>query len=389
MTLDIARLRADTPGVTGVLHFDNAGAALMPTPVHRAVIDHLDLEMSVGGYAAAARREGDWRRFYEVAARLVGGRPEEIAFVENATRSWDMAFYGLAFQPGDRILTARCEYASNAIAFLQTARRTGVSIEAVPNDASGALDVAALERMIDDKVRLIAVTHVPTNGGLVSPAEAIGAVARRHGLPFLLDACQSVGQMPIDVQRIGCTMLSATGRKYLRGPRGTGFLWVARDWIERLEPPMLDLHAASWVALNRYEMAADARRFENWERSYAGKLGLVAAIDYALAVGPEAAWARIQYLAERLRAALADIGCRVHDLGRTRGGIVTFSHPKLPAAALRQALAARAINVTVSTVSSTRFDMTDRGLDAIVRASIHYYNDEDEVAAFVQAVAAA
>jgi selenocysteine lyase/cysteine desulfurase len=241
--------------------------------------------------------------------------------------------------------------------------------------------------MIDERVKLIAITHVPTNGGLVNPAAAIGAVAREAGIPFLLDACQSAGQMPLDVQAIGCDMLSATGRKYLRGPRGTGFLYVRRGMIEKLEPPLLDLHAARWTARDRYTVRPDARRFENWEANQAAKLALGVAVDYALSLGLDAIRARVHALADELRARLAQIpGIIVRDIGAERCGIVTFTAAWMDAPSIKAALAAQGVNVTVSTVASTRLDMEARGLDHVVRASVHYYNSEEEVARFCGAL---
>ncbi len=389
MSIDLACARAETPGVGHVLHFNNAGMGLTPTPVLDAVIRHQQLEARIGGYEAADQADAAVERVYDAAAALIGASRDEIAVVENATRAWDMAFYGMTFRPGDRILTAVAEYASNYIAFLQVARRQGAVVEVVPNDIDGQIDAEALRRMIDGRVKLIAITHVPTNGGLVNPAEEVGKVARGAGIPYLLDACQSVGQLPVDVSRIGCDMLSATGRKYLRGPRGTGFLYVRRGFLDRLEPPFLDLHAAKWVAPDRYEIRGDARRFENWEGNVAAKIGLGVAIDYALGWGMEAVWARVRTLADSLRARLAEIpGVTVRDLGRVRCGIVTFTKNGTDPEAIKQALAAQRINVTTSSRSSTLIDMTGRQLDMVVRASVHYYNSEEEVDRFVRAAAA-
>jgi cysteine desulfurase / selenocysteine lyase len=378
--LDVRRARAETPGCDNVVHFNNAGAALMPQPVLDAVRGHLDREAAIGGYEAEAEAGARLDAVYDELAALIGARRQEIAVVENATRAWDMAFYGFTFAPGDRILTAKAEYASNYVAFLQVAARTGATIEVIPDDEDGALDVDALRATLDDRVRLIAVTHVPTNGGLVNPAAEIGAVAREADVPLLLDACQSVGQLPVDVREIGCDVLSATGRKFLRGPRGTGFLYVRDELLERLEPPFVDLHAAPWVERGRYQLRPDARRFENWEGYVAGKLGLGAAAAYARAWGIQAIQERVAGLAETLRAQLSPVGgVAVHDRGRERCGIVSFTIDGVSSEEVRAALAAAAINVSVSPRGQTRIDMEDRALPDLVRASVHYYNTEDEV----------
>ncbi len=389
MSLDIVKLRAETPGCRHVAHFNNAGASLQPQPVLETVIDHLRLEGEIGGYEAADRAEARHEAVYASIARLINCAADEVALIENATRAWDMAFYSLRFGPGDRILTSIAEYASNYIAFLQVARRTGAEIIAIPNDEHGQVSVEALEKLIDARVKLIAVTHVPTNGGLINPAAAIGAVARRHKIPFLLDACQSVGQLRIDVEAIGCDMLSATGRKYLRGPRGTGFLYVRRALLDHLEPPFLDLHAATWVAPDRYEILSDARRFENWESGIAGRLGLGVAVDYALALGMDKIEAELRAKAAHLREKLQALpGVTVHDIGAEKGGIVTFSKAGLDADAVKAGLTAARINVSTSGRSSTYLDMTARQLDQIVRASVHYFNTEVEIDQLCRTVAA-
>jgi cysteine desulfurase/selenocysteine lyase len=380
VTFDLARARRDTPACARVIHLNNAGAALPPTAVTEALTGHLNLEGEVGGYEAANRARDAIDRVYDAIATLLHCRPDEVAIIENATRAWDMAFYSLRFEKGDRILTAAAEYASNYIAFLQVAQRTGAVVEVIPDDAHGQVSVEALKRMLDEHVKLIAITHVPTNSGLVNPAAAIGRVARAAGVPYLLDACQSVGQMPMDVEAIGCDMLSATGRKYLRGPRGTGFLYVRRGFVERLEPPFLDLHAATLVAQDRYEIRPDARRFENWESYVAGKIGLGVAVDYALGWGLGAIRERVYALAGRLRAGLAALpGVAVRDPGVERCGIVTFTMAGREPGAIRQALGAQGISVHVSAVSDTRFEAESRERSGVVRASVHYYNSEDEI----------
>jgi selenocysteine lyase/cysteine desulfurase len=377
---DIVRLRAETAGCEQSTFFNNAGASLQPRAVVARVIEHLRLEERVGGYEAADLVAPELGRLYDSVARLLGCAPEEVALQENATRAWEMAFYSLRFAPGDRIVTAANEYASNYIAFLQVARRTGAEICVVESDQAGEVDLEALQGLLDDRVKLIALTHVPTNGGLVQPAARVGELARRAGIPFLLDACQSVGQMHMDVNLLGCDMLCATGRKYLRGPRGTGFLYVRSAMLAQMEPPLLDLRAATWVEKGKIEVRGDAKKFETWESAAALRLGLGVAIEYALALGLERIERRVQNLAALLRERLAEVeGVTVWDLGRVRCGIVTFTHQLHSAGEVMQWLQANGIAVRTIVRSSTRIDMEQRGLDELVRASVHYYNTEAEV----------
>ncbi len=396
MSIDVARIRADTPGCGNVLHLNNAGASLPPTVVLERVKAHLDLEAEMGPYEAADKAAAEYERVYASIAGMLGCAPEEIALVESATRAWDAVFYALAeqFQPGDKVLTAANEYVSNYLALLQTARRRDIEIVVVPSEANGEISLRALEGAIEQhggRVKLIALTHVPTNGGLVQPAAAVGRIAKRSGIPFLLDACQSVGQMPLRVEELGCDMLSAAGRKYLRAPRGTGFLYIRQSLLEKLEPPLLDMRSAEWVARDRYEIRKDAKRFETWEHSLACRLGLGVAVEYAMALGLENIAERVILLSEQLREALAAIpGVVVRDLpgrGRqSRCGIVTFTHERHAAQEIFERMRDRRIHVRVTPVMGTRIDMEDRGLPEMVRASVHYYNTEEELVRFTQAI---
>jgi len=298
-----------------------------------------------------------------------------------------MAFYSLPLKEGDRILTHESEYASNYLAYMHLARRRGVAIDVVPSDSHGQIDVKALAAMIGPKSRLIAITHVPTQGGLVNPAAEVGRIARRHGLTYLLDACQSVGQMEVDVGAIGCHMLSGTGRKFLRGPRGTGFLYVSNEIIADLDPPFIDLHAARWTSAAAYELAPGAKRFENWESNVAGRLGLAEAVRYATAIGVAAIEKRCAELADTLRRALAALpGVTIRDRGARRCAIVTFTLEGEAAPQVARRLTASRINVTHATPYSARLDFERRQLAGVVRASIHYYNTEDEIDRFCRAL---
>ncbi|HST15673.1 MAG TPA: aminotransferase class V-fold PLP-dependent enzyme [Gaiellaceae bacterium] len=385
--IDLERVRADTPGVAHVAHLNNAGSSLPPRQVHDAVVDHLQREAEIGGYEAARERKDRWEHTYDALARLLNTEREEIAVLENATRAWDMAFYAFPFAPGDRILTGRAEYASNWIALKQVTDRTGARIDVVPDDEHGQIDVAALESMIDDDVKLVSLVHVPTQSGLVNPAAEVGRVTRAAGIPLLLDACQSAGQIPLDVEELGCDILSGTGRKFLRAPRGTGFLYVRRGLIEELEPPLLDMRAADWQPDGTYTIRPDARRFENWETYYAGKVGLGVAVDYALDIGIEAIRARIVELAEQLRAALRELdGVTLLDRGEVLAATVTFTVDGVAPDEVQRRLEERAVNVSTMDASSAQLDYGPRGITESVRSSVHYYNDTGDLNRLVEGV---
>jgi len=385
--IDIHAVRADTPACASLIHFNNAGAALMPDPVFDAITEHLQLEREQGGYEAHKLAVDKVNSFYSEFATLLGCESSEIAYVENATRAWDMAFYGLQLEKGDRVLTHGSEYVSNFLALLQQSRRRGIEIDLVPSDEFGQVDVGAMEAMVTTKTRLIAITHVPTQGGLVNPVEAVGRIARKHGLIYMLDACQSVGQIDIDVNKIGCHVLSGTGRKFLRGPRGTGFLYVATDIMDQIEPPFIDLHSAVWTEKGSYTLAAGATRYENWECYIAGKIGLARAVLYARDIGLNAIEERVTSLAATLRDALSNVpGVTVQDLGQKKCGIVTFQKHGEQASDMVVRLREKRINVSYTDSESARIDFAEREIDEVVRASVHYYNTENEIDHFIELV---
>lgn len=375
----LAAVRADTPGCERFAHFDNAGASPAPRPVFDRVSRHLAREQAIGGYGAQREAAAELDGFYASVARLINAHPSEIAFAESATRAWDMAFYGIGFRPGDRILCCRSEYASNYLAFLQMRQSKGVEVEVIPDGPDGAVDVAFLASRLDGKVKLVNICHVPTSNGLVNDAAAVGAILRDHPAIYILDACQSIGQQAIDVQAIGCDILSATGRKFLRGPRGTGFLYVAGRTLPLIEPPFADLRSASSPDRQALQWAPGCRRFEGWEYPVASKLGLKAAIDYASELGVANIESRIAELSSGLRQRLSGIrGVSVLDRGGRQSAIVTIAAENSDVERLRRQLADRATSATVIDGTDTMLDL-ESASGRILRLSPHYFNTTREI----------
>jgi len=386
--IDVDRARGLTPGCQQVLHLNHAGASLLPQPVLDAVVGHLQLEAQIGGYEAADAAAPQIERTYAAVAELIGASPGEIALMDSATRAWDMAVYSLPIEPQDRVLISRAEYGSNAIALLQLQQRTGCQLVLVDDDEHGQIDLDALEReLAEDDAALVSLVHVPTQGGLVNPSAEVGRLCREAGVLFVLDACQSAGQLPLDVDELGCAVLTGNGRKFLRGPRGTGFLYMRRELIPQIEPVMLDLHAATWTAPDRYEVRDDARRFEMWEYDVAARVGLGVAVDHALGWGIDAIAERNSVLADGLRQRLAAIpGVTVHDQGEQRCAITTFAVDGVAARDVKARLRAEAVNVSVTNALSAQLDLPHRGLDSLVRASVHYVTTDDELDRFASLI---
>ncbi|MEU4744530.1 aminotransferase class V-fold PLP-dependent enzyme, partial [Actinosynnema sp. NPDC023658] len=355
------------------IFLDSAGSSLPPTEVLDEVVGHLRREAEVGGYVAAREREDDLEAGYGVFAELLGAEPDEVAFSDSATRSWLTAFDSVPLAAGDRVLFSEAEYAGTAIPILHRAREVGASAEAVPSDEFGQIDVDALKDLLDERVKLVSLVHVPTNGGLVNPAREVVDAAHEVGALVLLDGCQSIGQLSVRADELGADIITGTGRKWLRGPRGTGVLVVRREVAARLRPRLVDLHSAEWVAPDEIRLRDDARVHEVWEASTADRLGLIAAARYALAKGLDVIEREVGERATRLRGGLAELpGVTVRDLGVRKAGIVTFTVDGLPATEVRDRLAAAGVTVTVSGASSTLLDMTRRGVQRGVGGAPHY-----------------
>lgn len=353
-------------------------------------MQHLRLEQEIGPYEAAAAASALTRNFYTSLARLLHCRSEEIAFVENATRAWDLAIHAVDWRPGDEIITVESEYASNYLGLLHLVKRLDLKLITIARDDRGLIDLEALRRSLGPRSRMIALNHVASQRGDIQPAAAVGSIAREHGLWYLLDVCQAVGQLDLDVEALGCDFLCGSGRKYLRGPRGTGFLYVRGSRLEELEPVFIDLVSARWQSPDEFVWQEGALRFENFERFVAGQIGLGVAVDYALDLGMTAIEARVRLLGERLREALAEIdGVSVLEQAPERAGIVTFRKFDEEATDLHARLLRAGCNSSVASAESDRLDAARRELGDINRASPHYYNTEEEIERFAAVVARA
>jgi selenocysteine lyase/cysteine desulfurase len=388
--VNLAALRAETPGCANRVHFNNAGAALMPAPVIEVVREHVALEGAIGGYEADAEVRDRLAGAHAAVGEVIGAAPDRVAFVEHATAAVAAALSAVPFEPGDVIATTQNDYASSQIQYLSLARRFGVDVVRAPDAPEGGVDLVAMEEIIHRRrPKLVAVTHVPTNSGLVQDVASIGHMCRARDIVYLVDACQSVGQMPLDVEAIGCDFLAATARKYLRGPRGVGFLYVSDRVLDAgLEPLFIDMWGADWIESDLYQPAHDARRFEWWERSVALALGMGEAARYALTVGLEPIRDRTRALAATLRERLAAVpGVRVLDRGSELGATVSVGVEGRDANDLVRELRQRGINTSAQERVYAVLDFDAKGVETALRISPHYYNLESEIDALLGALA--
>lgn len=385
MQLNIEQLRDETPGTQSVIHFNNAGCSLPTKETVDVITEYLQMEAVTGGYELKEKYQTILDQFYKEAAQLINTSEDEIAITANASDSFNKAIYAIPFQKGDIVLASEVEYGNSYINFLKLKEEKGIEIQIIPSDEYGNLLLEKLEAMISPQVKLIAITHIPTNSGLITDAESIGAIAKKHNILYILDACQSVGHIPVDVEKIQCDFLTATSRKYLRGPRGLGFLYVKKAILKKLKPMSLDMVTAHWENADSYQLDLNIKMFEQWEKPYALVLGFSKAIAYLNQLGIENTWKRIQELSSYLRDNLKKIeGVTVRDIGTNQCGIVTFNIGSIPPEDVVKALLQNKINTSVSARFSTVLDMDKRGLSAVNRASLQYYNTKEEIDVFVE-----
>ncbi len=378
---EIKKFREDTPGCRERIHLNNAGAALMPHVVTKAMTDYLELEERIGGYESADKMSDSINEFYVSAAKLLNCKPGEIAFTANATDSFCRAISSIPFQPGDVILTSNEDYISNQITYLSFQKRFGIKLVRVASHASGGIDLDDLEACIKKyNPKLVAITHIPTNSGLIQPAEAIGTICKKYGVLYLLDACQSVGQLALDVQQLNCDFLSVTSRKFLRGPRGAGFLFVSQRVLDKgFEPLFIDMRGADWVEADKYIPRKDATRFEDWEFAYALVMGTKAAIDYCLQLDMNKIEYRVKHLADYIRTHLQEIkGVSTQDKGPSLAGLVTFHLKGSDPVFIKKHMLMKNINVVTSVRNYAVIDYDEKKVDWTIRVSPHYYNTIEE-----------
>ncbi|PMX01466.1 aminotransferase [Pseudomonas sp. FW215-R2] len=376
---EVLRLRDATPGCAQVIHFNHAGASLPSQATLDAVIGQLQRE-ALGGPMETADIQVQ-ERARSAAAALLNAQPEDIAFASSGSAAWSQAFNALGpWHSGERILVGRHEWAGN-LACMAEAVKAGARLEVIPCDARGAVDPQALAQMIDRHVRLIALTWLPANGGLINPAAQIGAIARRHGIPYFVDAGQALGQLPCDVQALQCDMLKGAARKFLRGPRGTALMYIRPEFLQRLLPVQRDVLSAPWDG-QRFTLRDDARRFETSEVSLALLAGLANALEEHQRIGATAIRKRIVELSQPLRRRMKEIpGLTLLDLGSAneQSGLIAFTLDGWDCVALKQALAERRINIGANGVAYTPLDMQARGLNSIARVSVSYLNTAEEI----------
>ncbi|GAB1446697.1 aminotransferase class V-fold PLP-dependent enzyme [Flammeovirgaceae bacterium] len=386
--MNLEAIRKDTPGCQFKIHFNNAGASLPPLPVTEAIRNYILFESTTGGYEAADIKKTEVQEFYISVAKLINTEENNIAFTSSATNSFSLAISSIPFERGDTVLIANEDYISNQIAFLSLQERFGIKLIRAKSLSTGGVDLNDMEELINKHhPKLVSLTHVPTNTGLIQPVEIVGKMCNSKEILYLVDACQSAGQIPLDVKKIGCDFLTATMRKFLRGPRGAGFLYVSDRVLEKkLTPLFVDMRGAEWTGPDTYEVRMTSKRFEEWELPYALVVGSKEAINYALNIGVENINARNKVLCNLLKNKLHSIKLKALDIGQDQSSIITIEMPGKHPNEVLQYLRALNINTSTAHRSNAQIDFKSKMVDWALRISPHYFNTEDEIDSLIQSL---
>lgn len=379
--MDLNAIRKDTPGCSDKIFLNSAGSSLMSKIVVDTIVNYLYEEQQFGGYETINRNSALINEFYKEAAKLINAKPDNIAFVTSSTDGYAKALSSISFKEGDCIITTNDDYVSNQIAFISLQKRYHIDIVRVANLPDHELDLEDFERLIKKyQPKLVAVTHIPTNSGLIQNVEGVGRLCKQYDILYLVDACQSVGQCVVDIEKIGCDFLTATGRKFMRGPRGTGILYVS-DRVLRTEmaPLFLDNEGAKWTAFNEYQLSSTAKRFEHFERSSASLLGLKEALKYANTLGMANIESYNRELSGKLRVNLQNMGFRVLDKGNNLSSIITFCQQDGNTETIQKLLRENNVFFTVSNKNNALIDFTSKNVDHAIRLSPHYFNTLEEI----------
>lgn len=380
----LARIRRDTPGLKGRLNLDNAGSSFMATPVIERMKAALEQDVLLGGYVAQEQQQNELDDIYPTLAALFGGLATDYAVVGSAVDGWTKAFYSLPLELGDNIVTAYTEYCANYVAYLQLKEKRGVEIRVARMAAEGGVDLEHLESLVDANTKLISITHMPSSSGEIVDVAAVGRIARKHDILFQLDACQSAGHIPLNVNDLGCDIMTGTARKFLRGPRGIGFLYVNERARQKMEPIVLTNQSAAWVQSDKYDLRSDTRVFEAWERSVVNQLGFKAALDYYQNIGVKEAGHTLLNVADYLRSGLAvKSNVSMTCPHSARSAIITFNLTGLSPEDVKMRMEGHGISTQIASVNHTRLDLEARQIDKAVRVSPHYYTTSEDVDRFL------
>lgn len=379
--MNIDQIRKDTLHCKNLIHFNNAGASLPTKFVNEAIIDFIREEEATGGYEMQDKYAEHLKGVYREIAKLIKSDEDEIALTDSASTAFSKALYSIPFKAGDEIITSEIEYSSNYLNYLKVKKDKGINIVTISGKGDAVIDLEKLEAAISKKTKLIAVTHMPTSSGAIAPVVEVGKIAKAHGILYLVDTCQSMGHYPTFVDEIACDFLTGTSRKYIRGPRGLGFLYAKKTVYKQLDPYMIESLGATWTSKENYDLNHTSKMFETFEKPYGFVMGLQAAVKYANDIGIHNIWQRTKELSSKARQRFAEIeGLRMHDgEGGELSGIVTLTIENKSSEEIHAELMRNRVNSSICRPFSSLTDMEAKGLSSCNRLSLHYYNTEEEI----------